>query len=152
MSLSAFQHGLHYLHTIGQIVFLQSGLVCPLPALIPKLLSKFISPLEVRNALLSSSSNVQILNEQQIGCILQVGTVHNETYVLIYIYIYILSLLISHITIIKTDYCKKSNYCSSFKYASNWRVKKHNIMNTFSHVLEHKVVLFWRGIRETNFT
>ncbi len=72
MDLQSFKHALHHFHAIGQIVFLQNELVCPTPAIIPKLLAKFVSPAEVQNLLLTQNSDVQILTQQQIGFILQV--------------------------------------------------------------------------------
>lgn len=73
MDIPSFRYALHYLHSIGHIVFLEkSGLVCTNPTMIPKLLAKFISPEEVQANLLSENSNVQILSEEQIGHILQI--------------------------------------------------------------------------------
>ncbi len=77
MDISSFKYALHYLYSIGHIVFLEkSGLVCTKPTMIPKLLAKFISPEEVQANLLSENPNVQILSEEQIGCILQIK--HDE--------------------------------------------------------------------------
>ncbi len=75
MDFSTFSRAIKYLHTIGQIVFLQNGMVCRSPTMIPKLLSKFISPVEVRDRLLSEDSSVvQILTQKQIGCVLQINS------------------------------------------------------------------------------
>ncbi len=73
IDLATFKHALQYLHAIGQIVFLQtSGLVCRTPTTIPKLLAKFVSPVEIRNQLLAEESEViQILTQQEIGAVLQ---------------------------------------------------------------------------------
>ncbi len=72
MDLPSFKHALRYFHAIGQIVLLQNELVCTEPTIIPKLLAKFISPVEVQNRLLSKNSKVQILSQQQIGFVLQI--------------------------------------------------------------------------------
>ncbi len=81
MDLPSFERALRYFHSIGQIVFLQNGMVCKVPTFIPKLLAKFVSPLEVQNHLLLENSEVQILNQQQIGFILQVNNTNNTKYV-----------------------------------------------------------------------
>lgn len=73
MDIHSFKYALRYFHAIGQVVFLQNGKVCTNPAVIPKLLAKFISPAEVEMKLLSHYSEVQILSEQQIGFILQIN-------------------------------------------------------------------------------
>ncbi len=80
MELPSFKYALHYLHAIGYIVFLKNGLVCTSPTLIPKLLAKFISPSEVQKKLLSRNPEVQILNQQQIGCILQISNNQDSRY------------------------------------------------------------------------
>ncbi len=79
MDLSAFKHALKYLHMIGRIVFLQNGLVCKSPTMIPKILSKFISPAEVRNRLLftKESDVIQILTQKEIGFVLQIDPSRN---------------------------------------------------------------------------
>lgn len=71
MDMSSFKHALQYLHTIGRIVFLQNGLVCAEPTVIPKLLAKFISPSEVRDRIFSKHGNL-ILTQQQIGAVLAI--------------------------------------------------------------------------------
>ncbi len=81
MDLDTFELALKYFHTIGQIIFLQNGLVCRSPAIIPKLLAKFVSPFEVRNHLLAEDSDVvQILTQKQIGVILQANTANSTRY------------------------------------------------------------------------
>ncbi len=79
MEISTFIRALHYLHSIGRIVFLQNGLVCTVPTMIPKLLAKFISPAEVQSQLLSSDPDVQILTEQQIGFVLHINHSNDST-------------------------------------------------------------------------
>ena len=81
LDIAAFKLALKYLHSIGHIVFLQNGLVCTTPTIIPKLLAKFVSPIEVQNNLLGQNSNVQILTAEQIGVVLQIDS-HNTKYVL----------------------------------------------------------------------
>ncbi len=77
MDLASFKNALHYFHSIGHIVFLQNGMVCTAPTMIPKLLSKFISPTDIQNRLLSENPNVQILNQKEIGSILQINACNN---------------------------------------------------------------------------
>ncbi len=72
MDMPSFKHALQYLHTIGRVVFLQNGLVCAEPTVIPKLLAKFICPLEVRKRILSKH-DVQILTHKEIGAVLQIA-------------------------------------------------------------------------------
>ncbi len=79
MDLPSFKYALRYLHAIGHIVYLRNELICTIPSMIPKLLAKFISPIEVQNLLLCNS-NVQILNEEQIGFILQVNSTNDTRY------------------------------------------------------------------------
>ncbi len=75
IDISTFTQAIKYLHMIGQVVFLQNGMVCRSPTMIPKLLSKFISPVEVRDRLLAEDSDVvQILTQKQIGCVLQINS------------------------------------------------------------------------------
>ncbi len=82
MDISTFTQAIKYLHMIGQVVFLQNGMVCRLPTMIPKLLSKFISPVEVRDRLLAEDSDVvQILTQKQIGCVLQINSFCDARYI-----------------------------------------------------------------------
>ena len=67
-----FNIAVKYLHAIGHIVALREGLVCTRPQIIPKITAEFISPLEVRNRL-SENYDVQILDEEQIGVVLNIG-------------------------------------------------------------------------------
>ena len=67
-----FNIAVKYLHAIGHIVELGDGLVCTCPQIIPKITAEFISPLEVRNRL-SKNYDVQILDEEQIGVVLNIG-------------------------------------------------------------------------------
>ena len=67
-----FNIAVKYLHAIGHIVALGDGLVCTCPQIIPKITAEFISPLEVRNRLLKNY-DVQILDEEQIGVVLNIG-------------------------------------------------------------------------------
>ncbi len=81
VDITTFKCALYYLHAIGHIVFLQNGLVCTKPTMIPKLLAKFISPSEVQNNLLSENPNVQILSGEQIGFILKIKEENTTQYV-----------------------------------------------------------------------
>lgn len=74
--IQSFELALHHLHSIGRILFLQNGIVCTTPTLIPKMLAKFISPAEVQNQLCVNYS-VHILTQEQIGVVLQIDS--NET-------------------------------------------------------------------------
>ena len=67
-----FDVAVKYLHAIGHIIMLGEGLVCTCPQIIPKITAEFISPLEVRNRL-SKNYDVQILDEEQIGVVLNIG-------------------------------------------------------------------------------
>jgi hypothetical protein len=66
-----FTLAVKYLHSIGRIIVLGGALVCPSPQIIPKIISEFISPVEVCSKLLVNH-NVAILTEQQIGMLLRV--------------------------------------------------------------------------------
>ena len=60
-----------FLHDIGQVVVFKDR-ICLDPSLIPKVMAKFISPQEVREALLSDeNSPVEILNVKDIGMMLR---------------------------------------------------------------------------------
>ncbi len=75
MERTAFKQALHYLHSIGQIVYLHSGKVCAVPTVVPKLLAKFVSPKDVHESLLSEDceADVSILSQDQIGYVLEVN-------------------------------------------------------------------------------
>ena len=67
-----FDVAVKYLHAIGHVVVLGESLVCTCPQIIPKITAEFISPLGVRNRL-SKNYDVQILDEEQIGVVLNIG-------------------------------------------------------------------------------
>ena len=67
-----FDVAVKYLHAVGHIVMLGEGLVCTCPQIIPKITAEFISPEAVRNRL-SENYDVQILNEEQVGVVLNIG-------------------------------------------------------------------------------
>lgn len=74
-----FYSALQYLHAIGRIVLLKSGMVCINPSVVPQIAAKFISPEEVRlDLLLNETENVQILTKHNIGCLLQIQTTNNN--------------------------------------------------------------------------
>lgn len=75
----AFQIVLHYLHSVGRIVFMKNGLVLTNPTLAPKIAAKFVSPEEVRiNLLRKRSISVQVLKKEEIGCLLDISKGANE--------------------------------------------------------------------------
>ena len=69
---------LKFLHAVGQIIMLKDGSICPSPQLIPKITAEFVSPKKVRDKLLSVYQ-VEILDKQQIGAVLEV-TGNNKEY------------------------------------------------------------------------
>lgn len=74
-----FSSMLQYFHQIGQIVWLKGGLVCTDPQQIPKIAAKFISPEEVQARLLNrEDENVQILSTDDVGYILNIGSITNQ--------------------------------------------------------------------------
>lgn len=80
-----FSHILQYLNSIGRIVIMNNGMVFTSPTLAPKIAAKFISPETVRLQLLKKqSAEVQILNSDEIGCILDINVTddryHTQTY------------------------------------------------------------------------
>ena len=66
-----FNLAVKYLHAIGRIILLGGSMVCIRPQIIPKITAEFISPLDVRKRLLTSYQ-IEILDEQQIGVILNI--------------------------------------------------------------------------------
>ncbi len=144
MDLSTFTQAIKYLHMIGQIVFLQNGMVCRSPTTIPKLLSKFISPVEVRDHLLAEDSDVvQILTQKQIGCVLQINpSSHDARCVPL--------LTVQHFPISyfllfwKKDWSMRFNWWLNFKYASNWEITmKIKKQSSFFRVLDRRVCFFF---------
>lgn len=76
---TSFQTMLRYFEGIGRIVWLPTGFVFTDPTVAPKIAAKFISPLEVRLSLLKQEDeNVQILNEMEVGSLLNIRTENNE--------------------------------------------------------------------------
>jgi hypothetical protein len=79
MEESAFKTMLQYIQSIGHIVQLPMGFVFTDPTMAPKIAAKFISPKEVRLALLKEETEkVQILDETEIGCLLDIDVSENE--------------------------------------------------------------------------
>lgn len=71
----SFHSALEYLHAIGRIVLFSNGLVCTNAAIAPKIAAKFVSPPEIRLQLLKKETEaVQILDKEEIGCLLQIET------------------------------------------------------------------------------
>lgn len=82
-----FFSALQYLHAIGRIVLLKNGLVCTNPTVVPQVAAKFISPEEVQLELLKKETdNVQILDKQEVGCLLQIDTSDNTRLYLSFFY------------------------------------------------------------------
>eukprot|EP00026_Physarum_polycephalum_P001439 Phypoly_transcript_01440.p1 GENE.Phypoly_transcript_01440~~Phypoly_transcript_01440.p1 ORF type:complete len:1130 (-),score=207.03 Phypoly_transcript_01440:9-3374(-) len=80
MKEKAFQTMLTYLQSIGRIVWLPNGTIFTDPTTAPKIAAKFISPKEVRLSLLKKESeSVQILDETEIGCLLDINIGDNIT-------------------------------------------------------------------------
>lgn len=79
MDRGLFSSILQYLYAIGSIVQLKGGLVCTDPQRIPKLAAKFVSPDNVKLMLLRE--NIQILNLQDVGCVMMMDSCKDEKYV-----------------------------------------------------------------------
>lgn len=76
--LELMKRGLAHLHSIGEIVMFGDEMICTKPQDVSRLLAKFISPAEVRNALLfSEEEQVSILSHESISNILRV---HSNRY------------------------------------------------------------------------
>jgi hypothetical protein len=79
MEEQAFKVMLKYAEAIGRIVWLPTGSVCTDPTSAPKIAAKFISPTDVRVALLKQETDrVHILDQTEIGCLLDIGVSDNE--------------------------------------------------------------------------
>jgi hypothetical protein len=78
---SAFKAMLHYCQSLGRIVWLPTGYVFTDPTLAPQIAAKFVSPIEVRLALLKQQTEkVEILNSTDVGCLLDIDVTDNERY------------------------------------------------------------------------
>jgi len=71
LTMEGFSVALQYLHTIGRIVLLKSGLVYPDSTIASKIAAKFVSPKEVQSSLLEPEG-VEILSQAQVGFLLKV--------------------------------------------------------------------------------
>lgn len=77
-----FMSALQYLHAIGRVVLLKNGMVCTNPTMVPQIAAKFISPEEVQLSLLQKeTAKVQILDKQQVGCLLNIDTANNSRFI-----------------------------------------------------------------------
>ena len=84
MSEQAFKTMLQYIQFIGRIVWLPNGTVFTDPTIVSKIAAKFISPKEVRLALLKKETEVvQILDESEIGSLLNINLQNNRYFVVI---------------------------------------------------------------------
>ena len=82
MGEAEFKTMLQYIKAIGRIVLLLTGFVFTDPTIAPKIAAKFVSPKEVRLALLKQeTAKVQILDETDIGCLLDIDTTKNNRYI-----------------------------------------------------------------------
>lgn len=74
---------LRYLHSIGSIIRLREGLICTDPQQVPKLAAHFVSPAQVRLALLKGKAeSIQILTPKDVGYLLNCGESDHERCVL----------------------------------------------------------------------
>jgi hypothetical protein len=81
MDEASFKCMLKYIQSIGRIVWLPTGWVFTDPTLAPKIAAKFVSPREVRLALLKQDTDkVQILDSTEVGCLLDIDTSDNDKY------------------------------------------------------------------------
>jgi hypothetical protein len=87
MDKVAFKCMLKYIQSIGRIVWLPTGWVFTDPTLAPKIAAKFVSPREVRLALLKQDTDkVQILDSTEVGCLLDIDTSDNDRYCVVDFY------------------------------------------------------------------
>src|SRR3978361_242040 len=93
MDPQSFKCMIHYLHAIGRIVLIEkSGLIFTNPTLAPKIAAKFVSPEEVRFRLLKGEDeNVQLLTEEDIGCLININVGDNKRCVFTYAYFSVLT-------------------------------------------------------------
>jgi hypothetical protein len=116
MTEMSFKTMLQYLQAIGRIVWLPNGTVFTDPTIAPKIAAKFISPKDIRLALLKEETEVvQILDETQVGSLLHIDTSNNIRYYIIicsnnYTYIYILFISKFKYNIIVIDYLTSLNF------------------------------------------
>ena len=116
MDPQSFKCMIRYFHAIGRIVLIEkNGLVFTNPTLAPKIAAKFISPEEVRIHLLKGEDeNVQLLTEEDIGCLINISVGDNQrcvtcSYLILFIF------LISFFS----DCHQNSNWWNTCKFASN---------------------------------
>jgi len=76
---TSFKIMLQYTQAIGKIVWLPNGMIFTDPTIAPKIAAKFVSPKQVRLSLLKQETEkVQILDETEVGCLLDIDTSDNE--------------------------------------------------------------------------
>jgi hypothetical protein len=81
MDEAAFKCMLQYIQSIGRIVWLPTGWVFTDATLAPRIAAKFVSPRDVRLALLKQDTEkVQILDGTEVGCLLDIDTSDNKKY------------------------------------------------------------------------
>jgi hypothetical protein len=81
MTEMSFKTMLQYIHSIGRIVWLPNGTIFTDSTIAPKIAAKFISPKEVSLAVLrEEKEDVQILNESEVGYLLNINSSDNIRY------------------------------------------------------------------------
>lgn len=82
MGSQAYKCMLQYLHAIGHIVFIEKkGLIFVNPILAPKIAAKFISPEDIRMALLKrEEEKVQLLSMEDIGYLIDIQSTDNKRF------------------------------------------------------------------------
>jgi hypothetical protein len=79
LTRQGFAVAIQYLHSIRRIVSLKSGHVFPNSNVAMLIAAKFVSPRDVRLALLKQETEkVQILDETEVGCMLDIDTTDNK--------------------------------------------------------------------------
>lgn len=134
LTFSGFHAAIHYLAAIGRIVALKSGIVYPDPKIATKTAAKFVSPEEVRMSLLTSDG-VEILDEQQVGYLLNIGKSSNK---------YLVSLLLSNVTFAAESWTKL-RWCVNWGSATNSKFATAKCLCTYSQtwVLVHVCTFHW---------
>ena len=78
---TSFKSMLQYFQAIGRIVQLPNGMIFTDPTIAPKIAAKFVSPKRVRLLLLKQETEkVQILDDTEVGCLLDIDTSDNKRF------------------------------------------------------------------------
>lgn len=71
-------NALAYLHAIGQIVYFTGGRICTNPEVVPRIMAKINSPLEIRNKLLWDEDNqLTLLTKTDIDAVIGLNSIGN---------------------------------------------------------------------------